>query len=164
MKYGYYYTDYSDQNLLGHYGGKRWIPLKRLEARYDSIKSIDPQEIRKSAILLPGVYKEDSPPQEFYNRNEYPSWFSRVPDEKGVEEIINSLDSRNRWLTKRGRTSHPYAGDGQKQEPTEKYNTTDVGDETDTSPYSDNSGQEYISTGLYIRNMRTLLNFLESKQ
>jgi PelA/Pel-15E family pectate lyase len=164
VKYGYYYYDYSDENLLGHYGGKRWIPVQRLKDRYDSIRSLDPREVKESASLLPGAYKEDIPPQKFYNRNEYPSFFTGVPDEQRVNEIINSLDSKDRWLTKRGRTSNPYAGDGQKQELTEKFNSTDVGDETDTSPYGDTSGQEYISTGLYLRNMMLLLNFLESKQ
>jgi hypothetical protein len=40
--------------------------------------------------------------------------------------------------------SHPYAGDGQNQEQTNEFASTNVGDETDTSPYRDASEQQYI--------------------
>ena len=59
-------------------------------------------------------------------------------------------------------TSHPYIGDGQNQELTDEFASTHVGDETDTSPFRDNSGQEYLSTRTYIINMKLLMNFLES--
>ena len=62
------------------------------------------------------------------------------------------------------RTSNPYIGDGVKTELTDKYASLEaeayVGDETDTSPYRDESDQEYISTKTYINNMRILLNYV----
>ena len=64
-------------------------------------------------------------------------------------------------------TSHPYAGDGQKQGLTDEYASTFVGDETDTSPFrdpSDLSEQEYVSTAEYIRNMEVLINYLHPEK
>ncbi len=88
--------------------------------------------------------------------------FDEIPDPARVKEIVHSLDNENRWLTKQGMTSNPYIGDGQKQEHTDKFASMDVGDETDTSPFRDTTGQEYISTGLYLRNMKLLINYIES--
>jgi hypothetical protein len=42
-------------------------------------------------------------------------------------------------------------------------NMAAVGDETDTSPYPDSTGQAYISTGLYINNMRLLIHYLDKR-
>ena len=79
-----------------------------------------------------------------------------------VKDVINSLDKENRWIVKHVMISNPYIGDGQDKEPTDKYASTHVGDKTDTSPYMDMSGQEYISTPAYVRNMYVLINYLES--
>jgi hypothetical protein len=65
-------------------------------------------------------------------------------------------------LSKHASISHPYIGEGQKQEQTNEFASTNVGDETDTSPYRDPSDQLYISTGDYIRNMKMLINYVES--
>lgn len=86
-----------------------------------------------------------------------------IHDEHEIMEIIQALDENDRWLTTGAMISHPYSGDGQKQESTDKYATTNVGDKTDTSPYRDSTGQEYISTGLYINNMRLLINYLNKR-
>jgi hypothetical protein len=58
--------------------------------------------------------------------------------------------------------SNPYIGDGQKQELTDEYSSTNVGDETDTSPFLDTSGQEYISNYAYIRNLNILIRYIQS--
>jgi len=160
--YGYYYSDYNDDKLLSHYGGKTSIRIEELKAKYDSLNALEPSEVVKNALLLPSEFTENTTPQKFNDGN--PDFSSFVPDEARVEKIINSLDSQDRWLTNRGMTSNPYIGDGQHQELTEKFASTHVGDETDTSPFRDNSGQEYLSTRTYIINMKLLMNFLESKQ
>ena len=158
--YGYYYSDYNDDKLLSHYGGKTSVRIEELKEKYDSLNALQPLEVIKNALLLPSEFRENTTPQKFYDLN--PDFFSFVPDETRVKKIINSLDSQDRWLTKRGMTSHPYIEDGQNQELTDEFASTHVGDETDTSPYRDNSGQEYLSTGTYIINMKLLMNFLES--
>jgi hypothetical protein len=85
-------------------------------------------------------------------------------DEKQVIMIIGSLDSENRWLAKHVSISNPYAGDGVKQELTDEFASTNAGDETDTSPFQDQSEQEYISTSQYIRNMGVLINYVKSAE
>jgi hypothetical protein len=83
-------------------------------------------------------------------------------DGKVVKEIIGSLAAQTRWLSKHASISHPYIGDGQNQEQTDEFASTNVGDETDTSPYRDMFDKNYISTGDYIRNMKMLINFVRS--
>ena len=82
--------------------------------------------------------------------------------ETRVKEVINALDSENRWLVKHVMISNPYIGDGENKEQTDEFASTTVGDKTDTSPYRDMSEQQYISTPAYIRNMNLLINYLKS--
>jgi PelA/Pel-15E family pectate lyase len=161
--HGYYYVDEDDGHLLSHYGGKNRIPVEQLQARYDSLASLDPAEVARNSPLNPALYSGGDTPQRTYMqmRTGMNRRFSYSPD---VQSILGSLDEQGRWLTTRAMTSHPYIGDGDKRELTEEFASTNVGDETDTSPYRDESGQEYISTGLYMMNMRILIDALQEGQ
>ncbi|MFC1574373.1 pectate lyase, partial [Candidatus Latescibacterota bacterium] len=59
---------------------------------------------------------------------------------------------------------NPYIGDGVKTEPTDAFASVHVGDETDTSPFRDESDTEYISTREFIGNMNTLINYVSSRK
>lgn len=158
--YGYYYTDKNDQNLLAHYYGKSRVNIKMLKDEYDRVASLSHEEVTKDSPLKIGAFSEkETTPQRFYDLNRFR--FNYVPTEAQVAEIIQSLDNENRWLQKHAYISHPYIGDGVKQEATDEYVCTRVGDETDTSPYPDPSAQEYISTRTYIRNLNMLIRYLE---
>ena len=122
--------------------------------------SLSPEEATKDSPLKVKSFKEEGTPQHFYDLNR--NAFSFVPDEKQVRTIINSLDNENRWLIKHAPTSNPYIGDSQKSELTDEFASKNVGDETDTSPYPDQSDQQYISTGTYIRNMNSLISYIKS--
>jgi hypothetical protein len=161
-KYGKYYVDYNDEKPLGHYSGKRMIPLNRLKEEYSRIVALSTEEATKNSPLKFENSKDDGFLQRSAGVNS--NMFSRVPDEEQVIEIIQSLDNENRWLVKHASISHQYIGDGQKQELTDEFSSTNVGDETDTSPYRDPSDQEYISTGQYIMNMQILIKYVESKR
>ncbi len=160
VKYGYYYTDYNNQNLLGHYSGKRRVPIEELKTEYARLAALSPEEVTKDSPLKNEQFTGIGTPQTFYDLNR--DGFKFLPNETVVKEIIQSLDREGRWLVKHASISNPYIGDGQKQEPTEQYASTNVGDETDTSPYRDPSDKLYISTGDYIRNMTLLINYLRS--
>ena len=162
VKYGSYYVDYNPENLIVHSRGKRNVPLEILKAEYDRIKSISTEELTKDSPLRAGSFSGKSTPQKGYNLNRED--LTDIPDLGKVNQLISSLDNQNRWLVKHVMISNPYAGDGQEQDQTNQYSQTFVGDETDTSPYRDTSDQEYISTGVYIQNMRLLINFLNSKK
>jgi PelA/Pel-15E family pectate lyase len=160
VKYGYYYVDGSDENLLSHYGGKSYIDIQELKNEYKRVSSMTAEEATRNSPLKEEAFNGAGIPQSYYDisyeRN------TKIPDESAVRTIIQSLDKENRWLVKHGMTSNPYIGDGKKQEPTDAYVKTMVGDETDTSPYRDPSDNEYISTGDYVKNMNGLINYVES--
>jgi hypothetical protein len=158
--YGSYYVDYDSKNLLSHYGGKRFVPLDQLKAEYTRLKDLIPEQVSKDSPLNPGAFTAEGTPQSYYDLNR--NAFTGSVSEKTVSEVLKSIDSQGRWLIKHVPTSHPYVGDGQKQEPTDQYASTNVGDETDTSPYRDPSEQDYISTGEYIKNMNLLIGYIRT--
>lgn len=161
VKYGYYYSDYNDSNLLIHYKGKCRIPIDMLKAEYERLVSLPVDELTKDSPLKEGRFTQPETPQKFYPVNR--TWGRDSSDEKNVEEIIATLDKQNRWVAKHVMTSNKYIGDGTKQELTDEFSGTFVGDNTDTSPFIDTSDQEYVSTALFIKNMRTLINYLNSE-
>lgn len=159
-KYGKYYVNYSDEKLLSHYGGKNFIMVDQLKKEYNRVLSLSPEEATKDSPLNVEKFQKEGTPQSYYNLNQDP--FPYVPNESQVKSIINSLDTEGRWLVKHVPTSNPYIGDGQKQDLTDEFASKNVGDETDTSPYSDQSDQQYISTAAYIRNMNSLISYIRS--
>lgn len=161
VKYGYYYIDYIDQNLLRHYPGKCALPLNYLKEEYEKTLKMSIDELTKDSPLKVSAFIYEGTPQKYYDLNRLD--FNEIPDEGQVKDIIESLDSQDRWLTKHAMISNPYCGDGVKQDPTDEFASTFVGDETDTSPYRDLSDKEYISTRTYIRNMYLLINYIKSK-
>lgn len=160
--FGSYYTDDNDKKLLSHYYGKSHVELERLKEEYSRLKDLSKEELLKESPLKVNCFqKVNTTPQKYYSLNRFHRGLP--PSESMIENIIKSLDSQNRWLQKHAYTSNPYTSDGQDSTFTDKYATTRVGDETDTSPYPDESDQEYISTRLYIRNMNALINYLNTK-
>lgn len=162
VKYGRYYTDKNDNNLLVHYYGKSRIPLKKLKAEYDRVSVLTVTEATKKSALKSAEFKNEILPQQFYNLNNADRRFNA--DVSNVTQVINTLDSKNRWLTKDVSISNPYIGEGVYKEPTMVYATSRAGDLTDTSPYRNTTDQEYISTRTYIRNMKLLINYIQSKK
>jgi len=162
VKYGYYYTDYSDKNLLAHYGGKKRIDIERLKKEYQRLLKLPVEQIIKDSPLSEESFQQKGTPQTYYNLSRFSS--SLVPDENKVNEIIRTLDEKGRWLVTHAKISHPYIGDGQNKEPTDEFASTNVGDETDTSCYTDTSDQKYISTSEFIKNMNLLINYLNKNE
>jgi hypothetical protein len=74
-----------------------------------------------------------------------------------VTAIINSLDDQHRWLSKHEWVSNPYTV----SENGEESNTAMHADEIHANWITDPSEQEYISTQVYIKNMRKLIAYLE---
>ncbi len=159
--YGYYYTDSIDTNLLAHMHGKGSIDVNSLKHEYERINKLTPEDVTKDSPLKPGMFKGSGLPKSFYDLSRNDQVSIPVNDTK-AKEILKALDSKNRWLVKHVEISNPYIGDGQKKEHTNAYASTNVGDETDTSPYVDDSEQLYISTPEYIRNMSILISYINS--
>jgi hypothetical protein len=161
VKYGYYYTDTIDTQLLGHMQGKGYINVQRLKDDYTRISTLTTDEATKDSPLKPGEYKGVGTPQSYHNLNPDTVLTNAVTEAK-VKEIINALDNQNRWLVNHVMISNPFIGDGKDQEPSDKYASTYVGDKTDTSPYRDPTDQLYISTPEYIKNMSLMISYLTS--
>ncbi len=159
VTYGTYYINHDQHNLLKHYYGKARVPLQQLIDEYNRISLLSIEEVIKDSPLKPAQFNKEGTPQSYYDLNRH-SFDLRVK-EKDVKEIIQNLDLNNRWLVKHVMISNPYVGDGTNKDLTDKYCSTLVGDNTDTSPFQDISDQEYISTGEYIKNMKILINFLK---
>ena len=73
------------------------------------------------------------------------------------------MNAEGYWRAPLGYTSHPYRGPGSTQVPPGDFARTHVGDESDTSPFPDET-LTGISTAAYIRNMSVLLRSLETGQ
>jgi hypothetical protein len=162
VKYGHYYHDYNDENLLSHYYGKRRVNVDLLHKEYERLASMSVEEVTKNSPLNEGPFPGEGTPQSYYELNR--SRITGAPEESQVRQIIKALDGQNRWLIKNAMTSNPYIGDGQKQELTDEYASTNVGDETDTSPYRDMTDQEYLSTTEFIRNMYILMSYVKVRK
>lgn len=161
VKYGRYYIDENDKNLLSHYYGKSFVNLKELKDEYENILNLSVEEATKDSPLKPQQFQYEGTPQSYYDLNRY--IFNFKIDESKIVEVVEQLDNENRWLSNRAYISNYYIGDGVKSETTDAFATTRVGDETDTSPYPDQTDQKYISTGTYIRNMKLLISYIQSK-
>ena len=124
----------------------------------------------KDSPLLPQRFTGNITPQKYYPltsfvyeaQSELPE-DRNSPDQQQVRRIIKELDDKGRWLCKNVNKSNPYIGDGTKTAMTGEYDSTRVGDETDTSPYRDESNQDYISTEVFINNMRVLLDYIAAR-
>ncbi|MBN2166227.1 MAG: hypothetical protein JW717_08125 [Marinilabiliaceae bacterium] len=160
VKCGFYYCDDNDKKLLAHYYGKSRIPLNELKNEYKRVASMSVEDATKESPLHIGPFTGKGTPQKYYNLTRH--YFDFTVEKTVVKDIINSLDNKGRWLSKHAQISHPYIGDGVLKDSTDKYALTMVGDETDTSPYRDESDQDYISTRTYIKNMNLLLNYLKT--
>ncbi|WP_370476390.1 pectate lyase [Tamlana flava] len=162
VKFGRYYVDEDDKNLLSHYYGKAYVRIDELKNEYQNVLVLSAEEVTKDSPLIPEQFMFPGTPQTYYDLNRFA--FNFKVEASQVEEVVNGLDSQNRWLTTRAYISNPYIGDGKNTSQTDKYATTRVGDETDTSPFPNETNQEYISTRTYIRNMKLLINFINSKE
>jgi len=166
--HGYYYVDYNDSSLLSHYGGKSRLDITPVRKEFESVKKMSVEEATKDSPLLQGRFTKNILPQKYYTLKSSVYAASgltaerKVPEEKEVRRVLAALDSKGRWLSKHSSTSNPYIGDGTRTELTDKYASTNVGDETDTSPYRDESSQDYIATRTFINNMQVLLNYVSS--
>ena len=74
-----------------------------------------------------------------------------------VTLLIEGLNAEGYWPVELRTTSHPYRGDGPAEPPPGFVDRGQVGDEWDTSPFTEASGPMGISTGAYINNMARLI-------
>jgi len=167
--HGFYYVNNSDALPNVHYGMKQNFNVAQLRKEFEALKAMSVEEAAKDSPFLHGRFTGTVMPQKYYDVKSQSFTASAMnyskrpaPSEEQVQKILAALDSQNRWLVKHEETSHPFIGDGVKTEPTDAFASTNMGDETDTSPYRDPSDQDYISTNTFIRNMTVLINYMNA--
>ncbi|MEX2573782.1 MAG: pectate lyase [Balneolaceae bacterium] len=150
---GRYWVDYSDEDVIRHYGSKTSLDIEALEEEFNRVNAMSPEEAAEDSPLLKGRYPGEGTPQE----NVEPMYTSteRVPDDSEVRDIIRSLDEQGRWLTTGEWISDPHSVSGEGRESNTAMHSDRFG-----SAIRDTSDQQYISTGQYRENMILLKNYV----
>jgi hypothetical protein len=78
--------------------------------------------------------------------------------------LVDGLNAEGYWPVELRTTSHPYQGDGPATPPPGFVDRGQVGDDWDTSPFTEPSGPMGISTGTYINNMSRLIQYLDGQE
>jgi PelA/Pel-15E family pectate lyase len=147
---GKYWVDYNDDNPLLHYGAKLKLNIDFLKEEYQKMDKMTPEEATKDSPL---ITRANVKLEKYF----VPNNSTKVPEEQLVQQVIKSLDNQHRWLSKHEWVSRPYA-------------VSETGEETNTAPFSteggaaikDPSDQEYISTDVYLANMKILNGYISS--
>ena len=156
VTYGEYYVDYDPKNPIGHYGSTRRIDTAAMRKRYEAALKADPLALAKRSPLAAGA-----------GIVELPRFFAEryAPPKKGgldeqVRTSLTSLNDTGFWSAPLPQTSYPYKGVAPKGNAPGDFATTHVGDETDTSPFTDTAKTTSISTQEYLRNMNILVEWM----
>jgi hypothetical protein len=164
---GEYYWDYSPEKTLAHYGAWRKIDTAALRARYERLKATPPDVASKDSPLkartlvpLPRYFAtRDLETSDLNLRAKDPSPKTITP--QVAEGLVKGLNAEGYWPTPLVATSHPYTGMTPPAKPDGDYSQTHVGDMSDTSPYPTDKPVMGISTGTYIQNMTSLIDYLD---
>jgi PelA/Pel-15E family pectate lyase len=159
VDFGEYYVDYDPQRPIGHYGSTRRIDTAGLRKRYEEARKADVTALAKGSPLAPGVGIVELP-RLFAQRYAPPG---KTDLGNQVRGSLAALNSTGFWPAPLPQTSYPYRGVAAKANAPGDFATTHVGDETDTSPFTDTAKTTSISTAEYLRNMNILLNWLAQK-
>ncbi|MEW5981663.1 MAG: pectate lyase [Acidobacteriota bacterium] len=148
---GRYYVDGNPANTLAHYSSFRRIDIAGLRKHYAEAKATPPEVAAKDSPLRPGAGLRPLP--RFFAVEQRPDAQSGP--------VIAALTAEGYWLVPLGTNSYPYRGKGSTTASPGDYSRTHVGDETDTSPFPDDTIMG-ISVAAYVRNMSVLIRALES--
>lgn len=167
---GEYYADYNSAKTLAHYGSTRRVDIASLRAAYAEALALSPEQLAKNSPLK--STKKKALPKYFSVKQENNSDLNlraqnAMSNPHKVQDLLATLNPEGYWPTPLMMTSNPYKGEPPKTDVSkdEHYAETLVGDEWDTSPYIAEQPPLGISTGVYIKNMSTLIRYLsEQKQ
>ena len=152
---GQYYTDSIPAATIAHYSSFMTTNPTMLRKALEEAEALDQKQLKQQSPLRRAT---TSGPQDYYYRQ--PVGMGRRMPIPNVDTIISSLDSEGRWITVFHQISNPYKpipADMPTDSDDRQYAQTMVGDEYDTSPYS-NLNVKGISTRTYIWNMVALIN------
>jgi hypothetical protein len=154
---GEYWSDFDTTDTRA----EKHIDVAALRRRYERVAAMTPEEATRNSALMgrgpsllpPYVITRDVGGSDL-NVTAGPA------HSEGIAELVASLNAEGYWPVELRTTSHPYRGDGPPTPPPGFVDRGQVGDDWDTSPFTEPSGPMGISTGAYINNMGRLIRFV----
>jgi hypothetical protein len=164
---GEYYVDYAPGNMLAHYKSAARIDLAELRSAYQTVLKLSPDQVVQNSPLKP--MGDVALPKYFTLSKASVSDLNfraqKSTEFKGLSEqtrkLLAELNQQGYWPTPLFYTTNPYKGAAPESKVTNQYAQTMVGDTWDTSPYPVEHPVIGISTGTYIKNMGTLIQYLQ---
>jgi len=149
VKNGHYLTNNDISGTIGHYSSATYVNPDTLWAEYERALNTPISKLSETTV------------NEYYHKVYEGKWAD--PQFFSVENIISKLTPEGYWLTPIRQISNPYKPlpDKMKQSKDKTYQSTMVGDEYDTSPYTPQEPVMGISTQTYIFNMTRLIHSLK---
>ncbi|MFJ6023593.1 pectate lyase [Brevundimonas sp. NPDC092305] len=154
---GEYWSDFDTSRVRP----EKVIDVAALRARYERLSALSPEEASRNSALLgrgPLLLPRYVVTHEVGGSDLNVTEATRRA--AGVETLISQLNAEGYWPVELRTTSHPYKGDGPAEPPPGFVDRGQVGDEWDTSPFTEPTGPIGISTGTYINNMSRLIHYL----
>ncbi|HEX2852631.1 MAG TPA: pectate lyase [Opitutaceae bacterium] len=157
---GRYFLDDNWRDTVGHYSSFRAIDLAGLRQRYAETCAVPPGEAQAHSPLFQAARGDAFP--RFFERTELMAdgIGAPGPSNERVNRVLTSLTPAGYWSRDLPLTSHRYGREGSEKISTGDFRATQVGDESDTSPFRNPQSTPGISTGTYIRNMSLLIDYL----
>lgn len=145
---GYYLTNSDFANTIAHYSSATYVNPDTLMAMY------------YKALSEPLAKLEELNVGKYYHKVYTGRWAD--PQFDSVRKIVNKLNAEGYWLTPIRQISNPYKPLPEKVRKSKdtRYQSTMVGDEYDTSPFTPDTPVMGISTQTFIHNMTRLIQSL----
>lgn len=158
---GEYYSDYG---MTGQMAEKH-IDVGRLQARLDRLKATSPDAATADSPLF-GRGPSLMPDYQVTRPVGGSDLNVTAAQARALEaaQLIETLNADGYWPQELRTTSHPYQGPGPAEPPPGFVDRGQVGDDWDTSPFTEPSGPMGISTGSYINNMSSLIRYLRGAE
>jgi hypothetical protein len=128
---------------------------------------MSPEELTKGSILKAGNYRLP----QIFTKWDYVSDLNAIylskseTNSETIKKLIENLNQKGYWPTKLRAQTNPYIGPGPQEITQGDFVATRVGDKYDTSPFiNEDSDINCISTGVYIKNMINLIQYLVSNK
>ncbi len=152
---GEYYTDYEPARPIGHYSSTRKLDPAALRAKYEKLEAADAKKLTQASPFVAGEGVGELP--RFFAASYAPPKAEDLDGQVGAS--LASLNTAGFWPAPLPQTSHPFKGATPPAKATGDFAGTHVGDETDTSPFTDTAKTIAISTQEYLRNMNILIRW-----
>lgn len=162
---GEYYADANPDRVVGHYGSFRNLDTTALRAELVEVQALSSDEIQRASPLLARPRTRTLPKYftlrdvNFRDMGTEGRRLQSIAAGRAAE-LVWGLNPRGYWPTPMTNTSNPYIGEAPAAVTGGEYQTTNVGDTHDTSPWRTDYPVEAISTAAFVRNMGDLIEAL----